>query len=159
MPASIDLSRIRRTSTADRRPWHGAAFIVEALVLLAFLVASLGVLASLMGAAHERNAVADRLSYAVILASNEAEAFAAEPSGAASTTRHVFEDGALQQVEGDGAEADGSDAAVYEVQRSVERRGQEAGTLYEARITVSCEGRTLYQLDTSRYVSNQGVAR
>ena len=158
MPASMDLSRIRRTSAADRQPWHGAAFIVEALVLLAFLMASLGVMASLMGAAHERGAAADRLSHAVILASNEAEAFAAEPDAASSTTRYVFEDGALRQVEGDGADAGGG-AAAYEVQRLVERRGQEAGALYEARIMVSCEGQAVYELDTSRYVSNREVAR
>ena len=33
----IDLSRLRRGNDHDRRPWHGAAFIVEALVLLVFL--------------------------------------------------------------------------------------------------------------------------
>ena len=32
----IDLSRLRRGNDHDRRPWHGAAFIVEALVLLVF---------------------------------------------------------------------------------------------------------------------------
>ncbi|MDU1881933.1 MAG: hypothetical protein E6776_12205 [Eggerthella sp.] len=34
----IDLSRLRRGNDHDRRPWHGAAFIVEALVLLVFLI-------------------------------------------------------------------------------------------------------------------------
>ena len=40
----IDLSRLRRGNDHDRRPWHGAAFIVEALVLLVFLIASLAVI-------------------------------------------------------------------------------------------------------------------
>lgn len=76
----IDLSRLRRGNDHDRRPWHGAAFIVEALVLLVFLIASLAVIMQVIAGAHERSIEADRLSNAIILASNDAEAFAADPT-------------------------------------------------------------------------------
>ena len=51
----IDLSRLRRGNDHDRRPWHGAAFIVEALVLLVFLIASLAVIMQVIAGAHERS--------------------------------------------------------------------------------------------------------
>ena len=76
----IDLSRLRRGNDHDRRPWHGAAFIVEALVLLVFLIASLAVIMQVIAGAHERSIEADRLSNAIILASNDAEAFAINDS-------------------------------------------------------------------------------
>ena len=76
----IDLSRLRRGNDHDRRPWHGATFIVEALVLLVFLIASLAVIMQVIAGAHERSIEADRLSNAIILASNDAEAFAADPT-------------------------------------------------------------------------------
>ncbi|RDC11416.1 hypothetical protein C1861_12840, partial [Eggerthella lenta] len=59
----IDLSRLRRGNDHDRRPWHGAAFIVEALVLLVFLIASLAVIMQVIAGAHERSIEADRLVY------------------------------------------------------------------------------------------------
>ena len=59
----IDLSRLRRGNDHDRRPWHGAAFIVEALVLLVFLIASLAVIMQVIAGAHERSIEADRLSH------------------------------------------------------------------------------------------------
>ena len=61
----IDLSRLRRGNDHDRRPWHGAAFIVEALVLLVFLIASLAVIMQVIAGAHERSIEADRLSNAI----------------------------------------------------------------------------------------------
>ena len=82
----IDLSRLRRGNDHDRRPWHGAAFIVEALVLLVFLIASLAVIMQVIAGAHERSIEADRLSNAIILASNDAEAFAADPTREESTS-------------------------------------------------------------------------
>ena len=69
----IDLSRLRRGNDHDRRPWHGAAFIVEALVLLVFLIASLAVIMQVIAGAHERSIEADRLSNAIILASRSEE--------------------------------------------------------------------------------------
>lgn len=151
MPASS-----RRTSASDRRTWHGAAFIVEALVLLAFLMASLAVLVGLMGSAHERGSAADELSCAAILAANDAEKFAADPTAPQDAERYASVDGRLVKLSSDDAE---EDATVYELVRTVIPRGQEAGTLYEARILVSCGGKPVYELSTSRYVSTEGVAR
>lgn len=91
----IDLSRLRRGNDHDRRPWHGAAFIVEALVLLVFLIASLAVIMQVIAGAHERSIEADRLSNAIILASNDAEAFAADPTSGNTGGEYVLVDGQL----------------------------------------------------------------
>ena len=159
----VDVSRLRKPQRHDRRSWHGMAFIVEALVLLAFLVASLAVLIQLMGAAQERGMVADELSNAIVLASNDAEAFAARPTDDDATSLFALSDGALVEIVGAPDRAEeanvGDSGAVYEVVRTVERRVEAAGTLYEAHIEVACDGRTVYGLDTSRYVSNEGVAQ
>lgn len=125
-------ARLRRPSERDRRPWHGAAFIVEALVLLTFLVASVAVTVQVMGASHERGTAAGELSAAVVMASNDAEAFAADP-----TTGDLA------------ASEDG-----YELTRTVEQEATDAGTLYRAHIAVARDGAIVYELDTARYVAS-----
>lgn len=153
---AIDLSRLRRNSAHDRRPWHGSAFIVEALVLLVFLIASLAVLMQVIGGAHERGEDADRLSNAIILASNDAEAFAADPTSGDTEAVYALVDGEL--VEDAGGDASGQ-ADRYEVTRSVQAQAENAGTLYEAHIEVESDGAVVYQVDTARYVSDEGVRR
>ena len=150
----IDLSRLRRGNDHDRRPWHGAAFIVEALVLLVFLIASLAVIMQVIAGAHERSIEADRLSNAIILASNDAEAFAADPTSGNTGGEYVLVDGQLVQPEGP---IDVLDKSVYDLTRIVEAQSQPGGTLYTAHIYVSCGGEATYQIDTARYVSNEGV--
>ena len=165
---AVDLSRMARTGTdagtgtRSRRPWHGAAFIVESLVLLAFLMTALAIMAQLMGAAHERAVEAQRLSNAIVLASNEAEAFAASPDDADTESAFELVDGQLASVEGAGAGGDAGSAGrsgLYRVERVVEMQDEPAGTLYVARITVSCDGEDVYALDTSRYVPDTEVQR
>ena len=151
-----DLSRLRRSSVHDRRPWHGAAFIVESLVLLVFLMASLAVLMQVMGNAHERGIEADKLSNAIILASNDAETFAADPTTGDRTAQFSLVDGEL--VELTGAEGTAS-AERYEVERTVQQHAEKAGTLYEAHIEVSSGGNAVYGVNTSRYVSGEEVQR
>ena len=151
----IDLSRLRRGNDHDRRPWHGAAFIVEALVLLVFLIASLAVIMQVIAGAHERSIEADRLSNAIILASNDAEAFAADPTSGNTGGEYVLVDGQLVQPEGP---IDVLDKSVYDLTRIVEAQSQPGGTLYTAHIYVSCGGEATYQIDTARYVSNEGGA-
>lgn len=153
---AIDLSRLRGNSVNDRRPWHGSAFIVEALVLLVFLIASLAVLMQVIGGAHERGEDADQLSNAIILASNDAETFAADPTAGDTGSEFALVDGELTQPEGP---IDALDKNVYELTRIVEAQKQPGGTLYTARIYVSCGGEATYQLDTARYVSDEGVQR
>lgn len=133
----IDLSRLRRGNDHDRRPWHGAAFIVEALVLLVFLIASLAVIMQVIAGAHERSIEADRLSNAIILASNDAEAFAADPTSGNTGGEYVLVDGQLVQPEGP---IDVLDKSVYDLTRIVEAQSQPGGTLYTAHIYVSCGG-------------------
>lgn len=153
---ALDLSRLRRSSVHDRRPWHGAAFIVESLVLLVFLMASLAVLMQVMGNAHERGIEADKLSNAIILASNDAETFAADPTTGDRTAQFSLVDGEL--VELTGAE-DAASGERYEVERTVQQHAEKAGTLYEAHIEVSSGGNAVYEVNTSRYVSGEEVQR
>lgn len=91
----IDTSQLRQTAQRERRPWHGAAFVVEALVLLAFLVTALAVVMQVMSASYERGAQADELSDAIVIASNDAEAFAADPTSTSFDTHFANIDGAL----------------------------------------------------------------
>ena len=120
----IDLSRLRRGNDHDRRPWHGAAFIVEALVLLVFLIASLAVIMQV--------------------------------TSGNTGGEYVLVDGQLVQPEGP---IDVLDKSVYDLTRIVEAQSQPGGTLYTAHIYVSCGGEATYQIDTARYVSNEGVQR
>ena len=152
----IDLSRLRHSSAHDRRPWHGSAFIVEALVLLVFLIASLAVLMQVIGGAHERGEDADRLSNAIILASNDAEAFSADPTVGDLITTYALVDDELVVEAGNDATAS---ADRYDVTRTVQAQAQQAGILYEAHIEVTSDDAIVYQVDTARYVSNEGVQR
>lgn len=179
----IDTSQLRQTAQRERRPWHGAAFVVEALVLLAFLVTALAVVMQVMSASYERGAQADELSDAIVIASNDAEAFAADPTSTSFDTHFANIDGALVPTssasESAGADASagasadaGADAnaganasaaasanATYELSRTVDAQATEGGTLYRAHITVSCDSSVIYELDTARYLSDKGVTR
>lgn len=150
----VDFSRLRPANARDRRPWHGSAFIVEALLLLVFLVASLAVIMQVIGGAHERGSEADHLSNAVVLASNDAEKFAAGPAEGDLSTTFALVDGMLVEA----APGDAEGAERYSVARTVQAHAEQAGTLYEAHIEVSSDGEVVYQVDTARYVPD-GRAR
>lgn len=124
--------------------WHGTAFAVEALVLLAFLAFALAMFMQLFGAAHNRGVEERQLTQAVLLASNAAEEFAAMPL--AGTQSEAF-DG-----DGDalGAAADAGEGE-YLVTREVVPEPTEGGTLYHASIAVSRGGEVVYELETARY--------
>lgn len=112
--------------------WHGAAFVMEALLLLVFLAFALAVFMQLFGVAHSRGTEERQLTQAVLLASNDAEAFAAAPQ--AGTVATTFD--------------------AYAVEREVSTERSQGGTLYRAIITVTCEGRSVYELESARYVSD-----
>lgn len=72
----------KRTSSADEGiRWSGAAMLVEAMLLLAFLIATLAVLTQMFAAAVEKANESAQLTTAVAAASETAERFAANPAG------------------------------------------------------------------------------
>lgn len=69
------IGRVRK----ERAVWPGAAFIVEALLLLVFLTGSLAVLMNLNAEADRIGRESADLMDGLVLASNVAEKFAADP--------------------------------------------------------------------------------
>lgn len=111
--------------TRNRQPlWHGAAFLVEALVLLAFLAASLAVLFSLFASARTEADRAARLSEAVAIAQNAVEGIAAADTFSADAAP------ATQTVIG------AQTGTTYELAIELEPQVTGAGTLWHATITV-----------------------
>lgn len=74
----------KRTSVAVRTRWSGAAFLVEAMLLLVFIMASLAVFTQLFSTSAERAIESRELTDAVAAASATAERFCANPLGVES---------------------------------------------------------------------------
>lgn len=112
------------------------AFLIEALVLMAVLIASMAVFTQLFThsavAAHQ----AEDLTRATLLAQNAAEEFSSDPAAVAA---------------GNVSAVDGSDGLT--VSCDVDSDAQGRGTLYTAHITVSDDSGEVYALDASRYES------
>ena len=120
-PGYLALYKPRRSSLA---------FIVESLVLLVFLIASLAVIMQVLAASANKATESRQLEQAVILASNAAERFSADPTGIEETT----------MVDGLALTCKVSETALAQ------------GTRYEASITVFSENGEIYRLNTARYV-------
>ena len=119
--------------SAQRSAGHrGSAFLVEALVVLGFLMVALTIFVQLFSKAQIQGLGANQLSKAVFVATNYAEEFSADPTGVEAQR-----------------EEDGLTATC-----SVEENKRNGGTLYEATIEVSDGSKTIYTLATARYVSN-----
>lgn len=129
-------TRRNRTAQNLRSSWHGTAFIVEAIILLAFLVGSVALFMQLFSNASLKGTENENLAHAIVLASNSAERFSADPENASQET--TADDG-------------------FRVTCSVAPEKTEGGTLYRADIVVSKNGEDVYSLSTARYVSE--VAR
>lgn len=71
----------QRTQTAYRSRWSGVAFLIEAMLLLVFVMASLAVFTQLFAESGERANQSKALTDAVAIASTTAERFAADPQG------------------------------------------------------------------------------
>lgn len=138
MPRGFADHSVRRRSAADRAVWPGAAFVVEALILLVFLAGCLAVFMQLFGDADQMGRQNVRLERAVELASNRAECFAADPLGGA---------GAAEEAEGD-----------LVVTCDVEPEELGAGVLYRAEIDVRDGDEVVYEVATARYVAGAGAA-
>lgn len=107
------------------------AFLIEALVVLAFLMTSLAVFVRLFSGAQVEGLRANELSQAVLAASVGAERFAADPT---QVQEFTTEDGL---------------SVSYEVKETPHG----TGTLYNATVVVSHDGAQVYTLETARYVS------
>lgn len=141
-----------------RASWHGTALLVEALVLLAFLVASLALFMQVFAQARGMGAEGSELAQAVAMASNLAEEFAADP---AAEPEPLERDGltascavatvaANDAGHADGQTGSGADDATSGGSSSDSSGG--AGTLYRATILVTDgDGDEVYRLVTERY--------
>lgn len=122
-------------SREERPARRNTALIVESLVLLVFLIASLAIITRLLVVSLDNAEKSKSLEHAVILATNAAERFTAQPASASDVER------------------DGELTVRCEV--TPERLG--AGTLYSATITVADEDGEIYRISTSSYVSEVGA--
>lgn len=145
----------------SRASWHGTALLVEALVLLAFLVASLALFMQAFAQARGMGAEGSELAQAVAMASNLAEEFAADP---AAEPEPLERDGltascAVATVAADDAgHADGQTGPDADDAPSGISSGA-AGTLYRATIHVTDgDGDEVYRLVTERYASGDDAA-
>lgn len=124
----------RKTRMRTRQSWSSVAFIVESILLLVFLVASLAVLTRVFTASLNKSVESRTLDAATIAATSIAEHFAADPAGIAETT-------ALGDLI---------------VTCDVTEDERENGIMYRARIDVydvagETGGEPIYSIETARY--------
>lgn len=144
---SFQLPTKRTSSAGEGIRWSGAAMLVEAMLLLAFLIATLAVLTQMFAAAVEKANESAQLTAAVAVASDTAERFAANPAGVPD-----------QQV-----------VDNMLVVCKVTDEPHTAGVLYHADISVyamtpgtgadagaELQGEPVYTVSTSRYESGVG---
>lgn len=152
-----------------RASWHGTALLVEALVLLAFLVASLALFMQVFAQARGMGAEGSRLAQAVAMASNLAEEFAADPATEPEPLEHngltascAVATVAANDADGTGGQTgSGADDALSGApagDSSSDSSGA-AGTLYRATILVTDgDGDEVYRLVTERYANGDDAA-
>lgn len=148
----MELRLPARKPIDNRRSWHGSAFILEALVLLVFVMAFTVILMQLFVGSRTGGNDADLLSSAVVLATNDAESFAAEPDKTVAARYYTADDGTLEET---GSPSD----ETLSVTRAISKEDRAGGTLYRADIAVSQGGEVLYELSTAQYVSDAEVNR
>ena len=119
-------SSSRHTNTSERN----AGFLMEALLLLAFLIVALAIFAQLFAHASRMGERSRELNRAVLMATSAAEQFSADPTSAP-----------------DGIEGDGLSLSC-----AVSPEPAENGTLYRATIRVTNEsGEEVYSLVSAKY--------
>lgn len=128
--------RFASAENGGRSVWAGAAFVVEALVLLAFLAGSIAILLSIFAYAEEQGQENHRITQAIVLASNTAEEFNATPEFPPQINQ--------------------TDELIAIC--TVETKTNGIGTYYEATIVVTDKesGDEVYTLTSTRYVSGGG---
>ena len=135
------VERARRASVAPK-PRSNRSFVVETLMLLAFLALSVALILQVFARANIIGTQAHETSAAIQAAVNSAEQFAAAPREGVMRASYD-EDGRL--LEGD--QHDEWMRAVTTATSEVD----DAGTLYRARIAVLKDGEEVYAIDTARY--------
>lgn len=130
MSFQLPARRVGRDATPR---WSGSAVLVESMLLLVFLIASLAIFTQMFSASLVRAEESGELTTAVAAATEVAERFAADPVQA----------GGAQEVDGM--------RVVCDVQEEAHR----AGTLYRADIAVyATDGNEpVYSITTSRFES------
>lgn len=132
-----------------RRTWHGRAFILEILVIMLFIIVSIAVLAQIFALAKQENDDATSLSYAVIIAANEAEFFASNPTDN-SVRNYQITNEALETTESPAADS-------FSVLKNTNSVRTPAGTLYETNLEVVRHNQIIYSIASARYVSDSEV--
>ncbi len=117
---------------------NNTAFLVEAMVLLFFLVAAIAIFVQAFGASTSASSEASRLSAACQVASAAAEEFEASPAAVAKG-----------DTVGAGVAAHGTERFQVSCDVKTESAGQ--GALYTATITVTDELGEAYSLQVSTY--------
>lgn len=125
---------MRKSASRPNGSWSSVAFIVESILLLLFLVASLAVLTQVFSASLSRSVESRTLDAATIAATSIAEHFAADPAGVEEETK----------------------LGDLLVRCAVTDEPRAAGTMYRARIEVfdlsaAGGGGAVYSLSTARY--------
>ena len=144
---SFQLPTGRTSSAGEGIRWSGAAMLVEAMLLLAFLIASLAVLTQMFAAAVEKANEGVQLTTAVAAASETAERFAANPAGVPE--EQVVDNMLIVCKVTDEPHTAGvlyhADISVYAAAPGVDAS---AGT--------APQGEPVYSISTSRYESGVG---
>lgn len=142
---------------------RGSAFIIESLLLLIFVAASVAIVVQLIGAGYSQGEQATRLSTSVSLAQNEAERFTADPHLNSRrliymktgddfkeiASRKLSDDSAIEY---EGEELSASNPSIFIVERKMKTKKLDSGNLYNAKIKVFCQESEIYSLDTSKYI-------
>lgn len=146
-----------RKDHISRPAWANVAFIVEAMLLLVFLIASLAVFMQLFSVALERSEQGGTMTKAVAVGSAVAEEFAAYPEDVQAVTEL---DGMVVTCDIDKVERTGgtmyyADIAVYN-QGEAPASSTGAGAASASATTTSSGGSdqgAIYTISTSVYVS------
>lgn len=132
MAVSNDM--LTQETKSERGSRRSVAFLVESMFVLALLMVFTALFIQLFAGAQLEGRAAHYLSKAVVVATNCAEQFSADPSSTPATS-----------TQGD-----------LEVRCDVETVDHEGGTLHNATITVEHNGEVIYTLHTARYVHTPG---
>lgn len=149
----------------DNQSHRGTAFIIESLLLLIFVTASVAIVVQLLGGGYAQGVKADKLSTAVSIASNEAERFTADPAMKSREILYIETENGIEKVatkksldeedfEYNGEKISADAPNVFILKRKITTESLTSGKLYNAAITVSCQGDEVYSLDTAKYISS-----